>query len=208
MIASEASARSFCESYCSANAMAKLTHFVELLSAENKVQNLVSRDSLSHVWQRHIADSVQLVGHVPRETSPWLDMGSGAGLPGIPLAAALPNCEIVLVESRRRRANWLARVIRELALDNCRIIGSRLELVDSFPAAVITARAFAPLPKLLKLSERFSTHSTVWLLPKGRSGAQELAEQPKLVQSMFHVEQSRTDSEAAIIIGKGSPKIR
>jgi 16S rRNA (guanine527-N7)-methyltransferase len=74
--------------------------------------------------------------------------------------------------------------------------------------AVICARAFAPLEKLLSLSARFSTHDTVWLLPKGRSAAQELQEQPESIRAMFHVEQSRTDPEAGIVIGQGRPALR
>ena len=90
----------------------------------------------------------------------------------------------------------------------CRVVGARLESVDSFPAAVITARAFAPLGKLLNLSARFSTQATVWLLPKGRSAAQELAEQPRSIQHMFHVEQSQTDPGGGILVGKGAPELR
>ena len=77
--------------------------------------------------------------------------------------------------------------------------------MESFPAGVITARAFAPLGKLVTLSARFSTQATIWLLPKGRSAAQELAEQPLDVQKMFHVEHSETDSAGGILVGQGTP---
>jgi 16S rRNA (guanine527-N7)-methyltransferase len=80
--------------------------------------------------------------------------------------------------------------------------------VESFPTAVITARAFAPLGKLLALSARFSTRDTAWLLPKGRSAAQELSEQPPAVRAMFHVEQSQTDREGGILVGRGTPICR
>jgi 16S rRNA (guanine527-N7)-methyltransferase len=102
---------------------------------------------------------------------------------------------------------WLERVIAQLGLPNCRVIGARLELVPSLPAGHISARAFAPLMKLLRLSARFSTPATTWLLPKGRSAAQELAEEPAAIRSMFHVEQSATDPEAGILIGTGVPDI-
>ena len=96
----------------------------------------------------------------------------------------------------------------EFGLENCRIIGARLESVESFPAAVITARAFAPLGKLLNLSARFSTQATAWLLPKGRSAAQELQAQPKAIQAMFHVKQSQTDPGGGILVGKGAPELQ
>ena len=83
----------------------------------------------------------------------------------------------------------------------------RLETVETFPAAVISARAFAPLPKLLSLSVRFSTRDTVWLLPKGQSARQEIADLPQSTARMFHVEHSVTGAEAGIIVGKGRPEI-
>lgn len=208
MIETEEQARAFCAERCDAAAMGRLDRFVDLLTQENGRQNLVSAGSLQAVWQRHIADSLQLLDHVSRETSPWLDLGSGAGPPGLVIALARPDTAITLVESRRKRIEWLGHLKAEFDLSKCMIQGSRLELVESFETAVITARAFAPLGKLLDLSARFSTRSTVWLLPKGRSGAQELAEQPKQIRAMFHVEQSVTDTEAGILVGTGRPALQ
>jgi len=208
MIDSEAAARQFCADRSDAAGLARLERFAVLLGAENEQQNLVSAASLDMVWQRHFADSLQLLDHVPRETSPWLDLGSGAGVPGLVLACARPDTPVVLVESRKRRVDWLGRAAAELGLENCRVIGARLENVDSFAAGLITARAFAPLGKLLHLSARFSTRDTIWLLPKGRSAAQELSEQPDGVRALFHVEQSQTDPEGGILIGRGTPHVR
>lgn len=181
-------------------AVDRLERLIVMLEAENRQQNLVAASSLEDVWRRHIADSAQLVTHVPRETSPWLDLGTGAGFPGLVVAALRPDIEVVMVESRKRRIEWLERVVAELGLGRARVVGSRLEAVETFPAAVISARAFAQLAPLLALSARFSTTDTTWLLPKGRSAAQELQE---LIgwRQMFHVEQSLTDAEAGIIIG-------
>jgi len=134
-------------------------------------------------------------------------LGSGAGFPGLVLAVALLEAEVILVESRKRRADWLRRSASDLGLPRCRVLDARLESVDSFAAGAITARAFAPLSKLLRLSARFSTPDTVWLLPKGRSAAQELAEQPPEVRALFHVEQSRTDPGGGILIGRGTPQL-
>lgn len=207
MIETEDEARAFCAGVCDADAMDRLEQFITLLAAENKQQNLISNKSLDFVWQRHIADSLQLFTHVPRETSPWLDLGSGAGMPGLVLAIARPDLTFHLVESRKRRVVWLESVKQHFNLENCHVHGARLENVQSFPAAVICARAFAPLGKLLNLSARFSTQETVWLLPKGRSAGQELSEQPESVRKMFHVEQSATDPQAGIVKGKGSPPV-
>jgi len=209
MIASEAEARQFCAARTDTARLERLERFAALLVAENQRQNLVSAASLESVWQRHFADSLQLLDHVSHETrGPWLDLGSGAGFPGLVLAIAKPDSTVILVESRKRRVEWLTQAAAALGLANCQVIGSRLESVDSFAAAAITARAFAPLGKLLALSARFSTQATVWLLPKGRSAAQELAEQPISIQRMFHVEQSQTDPAGGILVGQGAPDIR
>jgi len=208
MIDSEESARQFCAERSELDGVARLERFAVMLADENERQNLVSSASLAMIWQRHFADSLQLLDPVPRETGPWLDLGSGAGIPGLVLACARPEVQVVLVESRKRRVDWLIRAAEALDLGNCRVLGSRLENVESFTTAAITARAFAPLGKLLHLSARFSTHDTIWLLPKGRSAAQELSEQPPSVRAMFHVEQSRTDSQGGILIGRGTPEFR
>lgn len=202
MIDSEGAARQFTAERCDQAAMDRIEALIAALKEENEKQNLVSRGSLAHVWQRHIADSAQLLDHVPRETGAWLDLGTGAGFPGLVVAAMRPDAEVVLVESRARRVEWLARMAAELGLKHCRIKGKRLELVNAFPASVISARAFAPLPKLFDLSARFSTADTVWVLPKGRSAQQELSAMPKRFGKMFHVEHSLTDSDAGIIVGR------
>ncbi len=179
----------------------RLDALVRLLAEENTRQNLVSAASLAEIWRRHIADSAQLLTYVPRETcSPWLDLGTGAGFPGLVIAALRPECEVLMVESRARRIEWLDRARIALGLNRAQVIGARLELVPSQPVRVISARAFAPLPRLLELSARFSTADTIWLLPKGRSAPQELQDLSGW-QHRFHVEQSLTDAEAGMIVG-------
>lgn len=207
MIESEEQARRFCAERVDPLAMERLERLAVALGQENERQNLVSTASLASVWQRHFADSLQLLDYVPRETGAWLDLGSGAGFPGLPLAIARPDSPLILVESRKRRIEWLTAIAGLLGLENCRVIGARLENVESSPASVITARAFAPLGKLLGLSARFSTPVTLWLLPKGRSAAQELHEQSRAVQDMFHVEQSCTDPGGGILVGRGIPQL-
>ena len=185
------------------SAMARLDTLVALLRDENQRQNLVAAASLDQVWVRHIADSAQLI-LVSRGTSgPWLDLGTGAGFPGLVVALLDPAREVFLVESRAKRAAWLESVVAHFGLSGSRVIAARLEAVPSFDAAIISARAFAPLERLISLSARFSTSQTCWLLPKGRNGAKELSEMSETIQAMFHVEQSITDAEAVILVGEG-----
>ena len=199
----EQSARAWVEALpeCDGPALERLERLVALLKEENERQNLVSAASLDCVWQRHIADSAQLLTHVSRETSsPWLDLGTGAGFPGLVIAALRPETEVIMVESRARRIDWLGRVCEALDLRHASVEGARLELVPARDVRVISARAFAPLDKLVPLAARFSTSDTLWLLPKGRSARQEL-ETFRAWQHMFHVEQSLTDPEAGVIVG-------
>lgn len=204
MIASEVEARAFVAARCDGRAMDRLERFSAALAGENQRQNLVAAGSFATLWQRHIADSAQLLDHVPATTTgPWLDLGSGAGFPGLIVAAMHPERDVVLVESRRMRIEWLQTMLAELALRKCRVGGSRLELIPSVPAGIISARAFASLTKTVTLARRFSTSDTLWLLPKGRSAAQEVEQLPPELRPMFHVEQSATDHDAGIVIGCG-----
>ena len=201
MIEDEGSARRYVAGLADGVAMDRLDRLVAGLGGQNRRQNLISRPTEASIWQRHVADSAQLLRFVPRETfGPWLDLGTGAGFPGLVIAILRPAQPMVLVESRPLRAEWLARMAEELALDHCRIEARRIEMVEAFAARVISARAFAPLLKLLSLSAPFSTGETTYLLPKGRSAAQELTALPVRSRELFHVEQSLTDPDAGIIV--------
>jgi 16S rRNA (guanine527-N7)-methyltransferase len=189
-----------------AAAIMRLERYASLLLAENRRQNLISKASEAFIWQRHIADSAQLLSFVPRETigsaasGPWLDLGSGPGLPGLVISALCPNMPVVLVESRARRSEFLRGVVADLGLAKCEVKGERIERVTPFPCRAISARAFASLQALLSFSVPFSTVETRYVLPKGRSAAHELASLKPSVRKMFHVEQSLTDGEAGIIV--------
>ncbi|MGH6632366.1 MAG: 16S rRNA (guanine(527)-N(7))-methyltransferase RsmG [Sphingopyxis sp.] len=181
----------------------QLERFIELLIAESAQQNLIASSTIPTMWVRHIADSAQLLPFDIRDGDGlWIDLGSGAGLPGL-VVAILSARPILLVESRKRRCDFLRTVAAELGLANVEVVEAPLERIETRPAASISARAFAPLDKLLDLSARFSTESTRWLLPKGRNAVKELALLPQPWQRMFHVEQSRTDAESQILVGSG-----
>ncbi len=180
----------------------KLDRFVDMLVAENAQQNLIAASTIPTIWVRHIADSAQLLALDTGGEGLWVDLGSGPGLPGL-VVAILSARPMLLVESRKRRCDFLRAVATELDLSHVEVAEAPLERVETRSAATISARAFAPLDRLIDLSARFSTESTHWLLPKGRNAVKELALLPEPWQRMFHVEQSRTDAESQILVGRG-----
>jgi 16S rRNA (guanine527-N7)-methyltransferase len=178
----------------------KLEAFVLLLRDANARQNLISATSGNQIWSRHILDSAQLVRFEPFEGASWLDIGSGAGLPGI-VIACLVEGPVTLAEPRRLRAEFLNDAIRALNL-RATVEGRKVErITGTFDA--ITARAVAPLDRLLEISQHLSTRKTVWALPKGRSAQSELADAQRSWQGTFHVERSVTDPESFILVGTG-----
>jgi 16S rRNA (guanine527-N7)-methyltransferase len=179
--------------------MARLDAFADLLRTENERQNLVSRGTLDQLWVRHIADSVQLLRFAPPGAS-WVDLGTGAGFPGL-IVAALHDGPVTLVEERRLRVDFLRRAAEAMAV-RVEILHEKAERVPARPFDVISARAFAPLARLLELGTAFSTQKSLWLLPKGRNAAAELAALDPSWQGDFRLEPSVTDPEAQIIVAE------
>lgn len=178
---------------------AALERFVALLREAAAGQNLVAESTLAHVWSRHIVDSAQLLAFAGDAKS-WLDLGSGAGFPGL-IVAALGNSAVTLVESRRKRIDFLAAAAETLGVaERVTIIGTRLEAMGDGRFDAISARAFAPLDRLLPLAHRFARPETIWVLPKGRSAACELEAAHGSWQGAFRIEPSVTDPDAAIIV--------
>jgi 16S rRNA (guanine527-N7)-methyltransferase len=175
----------------------RLEAYAALLKEESTRQNLVSASTLGELWERHILDSVQLVRFEPHHESRWVDVGSGAGLPGI-VVACLVDGPVNLIEPRRLRAEFLHKVCESLRL-NATVFAGRVERAEG-NYDVITARAVAPLTELLKISAHLSTRNTVWALPKGRSAERELVEARRSWQGAFHVEQSVTGVDSEIVV--------
>ena len=185
----------------------RLEAFAGYLREENERQNLVSRGSLESLWSRHIYDSSQLLRFAPAGAEAWLDLGTGAGFPGL-IAAALHPARITLVEARKLRVEFLHRAAEVLGVaGKVDILCSKVEAIETWPFDVISARAFAPLDKLLSLGGRFSTSGTTWILPKGRNAKSELEAARRSWQGEFRIEPSLTDAEAGIVVAQGvSPR--
>ena len=178
----------------------RLKAFAARLRDANQRQNLVAASTLDHLWERHILDSAQLLRFEPRPRASWVDVGSGAGLPGI-VIACLAEGPVTLVEPRRLRAEFLRETVEALDL-HATVECAKVERISG-RFDVITARAVAPLGKLLGISRHLSHRGTVWALPKGKNAKSELADAKRAWQGAFHVEQSVTDVDSFIVVGTG-----
>ena len=154
--------------------MSQLEAYLALLEKWQRRINLVANSTMVDVWQRHILDSAQLIKFYPPNTKKILDVGSGAGFPGLVLAI-MGNVEVDLVESNQRKAIFLSTVIRSLVLP-AKVHNQRIETLPNLAPDVITARALAPVSKLMKLIENQVSTDTVCLFLKGASVEDELTE--------------------------------
>jgi 16S rRNA (guanine527-N7)-methyltransferase len=156
-----------------------LERFVRLLGEWQRVHNLVAPSTLADVWTRHIADSLQLIEHAPPDWREWVDLGSGAGFPGLVVAIASngrPDRHVTLVESNSKKAAFLRAAIRETGA-NATIANERIEAhAPKFGrrADVVSARALAPLSGLLALAKPYAHGNTVMLFLKGSEYVHEI----------------------------------
>lgn len=177
----------------------RLAAFVDLLRDEAARQNLVSPSTLNEIWARHIVDSAQLLDHGD-PGGLWLDIGSGAGLPGIVLAI-LRDDPVELVEPRKLRTAFLQHIVDTLGLANVTIHTAKVERTKG-RAAVVTARAVGSLDTLFRIARHRSDRSTIWVLPKGRNAQSEVEDAQLWWQGSFHVEPSVTAPDSLIIVAK------
>ena len=153
--------------------LSRLSAYVDLLEQWNRRINLVGRNTMGDIWRRHILDAAQLYPLLPRRTRILIDFGSGAGIPGLVLAA-MGVAEVHLVESDQRKAAFLREAVRVMDIPAV-VHPERIEKLAAFSADVVTARALADLPELLDLAERFLQPRTMCLFLKGRSVEDELS---------------------------------
>jgi 16S rRNA (guanine527-N7)-methyltransferase len=177
----------------------RIALYVRILTQSAGGQNLIAPSTLGTIWERHVLDSAQLVRFEPFDGASWVDVGSGAGLPGL-IVALLVKGPITLIEPRRLRAEFLSDVVSKLGLaDRVTIECAKVERVQG-KFDVITARAVAALDRLLAMTEHLSKSETVWVLPKGKNAQTELAQAQVNWHCDVRVEQSCTDPESQILV--------
>lgn len=174
----------------------RLQTYLALLATWQKKINLVGPSTLADPWRRHVLDSAQLLPHIAPDST-LVDLGSGAGFPGLVLAI-MAQLEVHLVESDLRKTVFLQEAAR-LTGTSVEIHNQRIESLHALTADVITARALAPLPLLCKLAQPLCHAETVCLFLKGRSAQEELTETQKQTTLQATLIASQTDSEGVLI---------
>lgn len=169
--------------------------FLDEVVTENEVQNLFARGGVDDLWVRHIEDSLQLLNLL--RPGSLADVGSGAGFPGMVLAIAEPDREVVLIEPRKRRVAFLKRAAEKFA-PNVSVSGDRAEQVTG-TFSNITARALADLGTTLRITSHLADSRTRWVLPKGRSAHDEL-KRLEGWRGSFRIVPSLTEPASGIIV--------
>lgn len=190
----------------------RLDRFVELLIAWQQHTNLIARSTIPVIWTRHIADSLQLLDLAPH-AKVWVDLGAGAGFPGIVVACALADTEdakVHLVESIGKKATFLREAVQATGAPAA-VHATRIEdFVDKPPESIdaVTARALAPLPRLLTLAYPLLKKGALGLFPKGQDVASELTEAAKCWKIEHSLIKSRTDEKAQILVVRHLEPVR
>jgi len=176
----------------------RLKRYAELLADWNSRHNLVSAGSMADLWRRHFWDSAQIASLVSEQAETVIDLGSGAGFPGLVLAIMRPDLRITLIEATRKKSEFLKTVAADLGLST-EVRNQRIEDMAPEPFDVITARACAPLDQLLSYTQRFWRKGGRAILHKGQNLASELTEAHKSWSIQAEQHSSRSDPSGIIL---------
>jgi len=156
--------------------------YAQLLVRDGDLLGLLGPREMPKLWTRHILNSAVVAELVPNGAS-VADVGSGAGLPGIPMAIAQPNAHFTLIEPMERRSDWLLLVVEQLGLRNVKVLRARAEEVGEV-FDLVTARAVSALPKLLRLTVPLTRHGGAIIALKGGKAQEEVEESRKLSKKL------------------------
>jgi len=182
--------------------LGRLEKYEALLRKWNPTINLVSRSTLDQVWQRHFVDSAQIFDLADSNANHWADLGAGGGFPGLIVAILAADrkraLDVTLVESDQRKAAFLMTAAREIGVTT-RTVVDRIEMIPPLHADILSARALAPLDKLLEFAERHLRPGGQALFPKGASYSDEVCQ--ALEKWRFsHEEISSVTDDSAVIL--------
>lgn len=178
--------------------------YINLLKRHNSHTNLVGKSTMEDPWVRHILDSIQISKFIKNKKLSILDMGSGAGLPGI-IISIYGFKNVTLIDSNNKKINFLKLVKKEMNL-NTKIILSRLEKINNLKFDIITSRALSNLEKLLSYSQKYLKKNTVLIFLKGKTVNEELVETRKKWEFEFCKRQSISNPSGSVLIIKNIKK--
>tara|TARA_B100001250_G_scaffold177653_1_gene152696 strand:+ start:4003 stop:4632 length:630 start_codon:yes stop_codon:yes gene_type:complete len=182
----------------------KLKVFQEEIIKNNQKLNLISKSSVLNLWERHIIDSAQLINFFPKGFNKFIDIGSGAGFPGLVIKIMDNNLKGHLVESNTKKANFLSNTSELLGID-INVHNERFENLDKFKndnKFVLTSRAVSNLNKMIKISLSFFQSGSIGLFHKGEKWQQEISEASKFWAFEFESIVSLTNKDSRIIMIK------
>ncbi|SDR93954.1 16S rRNA m(7)G-527 methyltransferase [Paraoerskovia marina] len=178
-------------------ALPQIVQFAEMLETDGELRGLIGPRELPRLWERHILNSAAVVQFV-RDAPTIADIGSGAGLPGIVVAAMVPSATVTLIEPMERRCTWLAEVVEALGLENVVIKRGRAEeFHDAFEVAAVTSRAVAALDKLSRLSLPLVEVGGQMVVLKGQNVQQEIPKALKVIRRFKASEPEVLSAEVA-----------
>lgn len=190
--------------------MERLRIYAELLKKWNPKINLVSKQTIDALWQRHFLDSLQIYDLAENFPKSWVDMGVGGGFPGLVIGICAhennPSMKLTLIESDQRKSAFLRTVIRETGI-SAKVISERIETVPPLHADVVSARALADLNTLLGFSERHMARDGLSLYPKGNNWRKELEAAEKNWLFSCECTTSLTDNASVIMKIKGISRV-
>jgi len=179
--------------------LARLKAYADILVDWNARHNLVAKSTLPDLWRRHFWDSAQLVPLIPETARTLADLGSGAGFPGLVIAAMRPDLAVTLYEATTKKCAFLQAAADRMGI-SAAIQNARLEDLPRRAFDVVTARALAPLPQLLTYAQNFVGSNSGCLFLKGQNVGSELTEAHKYWNIKASQVPSQTDPSAAIVI--------
>lgn len=187
----------------------RLQHFEAVIRKWNPSINLISKNSMAELWERHIVDSVQ-VFRAAEPKGHWVDLGSGGGFPGLIIAILAheecPDLQVTLVESDQRKSAFLRNAARECGV-KCTVISKRIEQSEPQNADILSARALADLSVLFDFAERHLKPVGTALFPKGVTWKKELEQARKKWSFDVEAITSHTEPDAAILKIKGVTRV-
>jgi 16S rRNA (guanine527-N7)-methyltransferase len=175
----------------------KIDFYLSSIIEHNKHTNLVGKSTIENIWERHVLDCLQLTKHITNKKFQILDLGTGAGLPGVLLSIA--GCQrVLMIDSAKKKADFVKQTIKELSL-TAKIQNKRIENPPTSKYDIIVSRALAPLIKLLTYARMYSNKNTTLLFLKGRSVNNEIDMASKVFSFEFEKFKSLSSDDGCIL---------